>query len=117
MSNKQLAYIYGKMLPQVCERIGVVPTQTNKETIKKVLKKAAKIDTLGKMADDDEFTHNIRLSRFIENSARLLSTEFGIVIDFPWETDVDKQDMMTFLKSIYHEYGRERKAPETSGDN
>jgi hypothetical protein len=103
MGSKQLRYIYGSLLPQVCHNIGVEPTQQNKETVKAMLKKAAGIDTLGRMTTDDDFTHNIRLSRFISNSAMLLSSEFAMEVDLPWETGIAEQDMMTFLKSIYHE--------------
>jgi len=99
------------MLGQICEKVGIPPTSTNKEVVKAMLKKAAKIETLGRMQTDDEFTHNIRLSRFITNSAMLLSSEFGIEIDLPWETGVEEQDMQNFLKSIYHEY---RKDQETA---
>jgi hypothetical protein len=90
------------MLSQVCEKVGLKPTQGNKEAIKAFLKKAADIDTLGRMDDDDDLTYNVRLSRFITHSAILLASELGMEIDLPGENNVEEDDMKNFLKAIYH---------------
>lgn len=101
MSNKQLAYIYGRMLAQVCQKIGVKPTQSNKEVVKEILKRVVGIDTLAVMKDDTEFSHNKRLRFFIEQSAIFLASELAVVIDFPGEENVEEMEMKQFLKSIY----------------
>ena len=84
----------------MCERIGVTPSQGNKEVVKAMLKKASGIETLGRTTDDDSFTHNLRLARFITHSAMLLSSEFGIEVDMPNEFGSDKS-LQDFFKMVY----------------
>jgi len=115
MSYSQLKFIHSKMLTQICEFFKLEPNRDNKEAMKAVLKTVSGIDTLGRMDDDDDLTHNIRLSLFIQKSAVFMASEFGLAIDFPWEDDVETQDMKSFLKYIYHDNRPETKVTENSG--
>lgn len=96
MSNKQLAYIHGSLLDQVCKKIGIKPTRPHKNAIKAMLKKYHGVDSLGGL-------DNNGLKYFIEMSAILLASEFAIVVDFPGEENVEEQDMKNLLKTIYGE--------------
>ena len=101
MSYAQLRFIYGSLLGQTCEKIGLEPSRDNKEVIKAVLKKVTGIETLGRMQDDDDVTYNSRLTLFIERSAIFLASELGIVVDLPGEENVEEADMRSFLRTIY----------------
>jgi hypothetical protein len=105
MSARQNRFIYGPFLAQICNKIGIRPTKGNKEAVKAVFKAFAKIDTLGEMEDDTEFSLNIRRMRFITNTAWLLSVEAGIEIDLPSEYNVSDKSMEEFIKLIYNDTG------------
>ena len=99
--SRQLAFIHGPFLTQICERVGLKPTPTNKNAVKAIFKAFAKIETLKKLDDDTDFSVNIRRAKFIFNTAMLLSLEANIEVDLPGEYDVSDSSMEDFLKMIY----------------
>jgi hypothetical protein len=110
VSNRQNRFIHGPMLRQICEKIGVKPTQGNKEVVKAMLKKARGIDSLKDLDDAGK-------AYFIEKSAILLASEFAMVIDLPGEYGTEEMDMRNFLKHIYHDRSTTIPREDSSQEN
>lgn len=90
---KQYRYIHGPMIDQVIEECGINASDRPKEVIKKMLKRAHGIKSLGQLDEAG-------LSYFIEQSAILLAGEFAIALRFPGEERVE-DGIRSFYKALY----------------
>lgn len=94
-SNAQFAFFHGKMLPQICEVIGVDPTRDNQHVVKQFIKRMYKIDSLASL-------DTIGMMHLITQTAIFFATEFGFSLDLPGEEGVDDMDLKEMLKLTYH---------------
>jgi len=94
-SNKQYAFFYGQMLPQICEVIGVRPGRDNIEVVKAFLKRMYNIDSLTSLDQTGMMWLMTKIAIFF-------ATEFGYTLDMPGEDSVDDMDLKQMLKLTYN---------------
>jgi hypothetical protein len=94
-SKGQNAFFHGIMLVEICEKIGVKPTEGNKAVIKALIKKRFEIDSLSALGTKG-------MSLILEHVVMFFSSEFGIELDLPGEDNSEEQGMKDFLKAVYH---------------